>query len=189
MPTNRLANENDVKLLGFINQGHVCWQSERFRSSMKHMKFSLKFMLVGLTICAVALAIFAPILRRTRTVTTIEANAVQSINQSEWCLVTIHEYGFPEGTAFVLSIHVQCPQPDSELLRIAPLLAKLRRVDCYAPGTRLTDVGLRELHSVTTLQELLVDDTMVTSRGLQDLKKAVPGCRLVHKNRTWYSSD
>jgi len=109
---------------------------------------------------------------------------VNSFANTYW--VAAHEYGFPEGTSFVVNFSVRCPDPDAELKRLAPHLSKFRRVDIYAAGTEVSDNGLRELHGVTVLNELLVDNTKVTSEGLELLESHLGNCRVVHTIRNWY---
>ena len=111
------------------------------------------------------------------------------INTSEWCFVDVHQYGFPEGTAFVLSVHVRCPDPDAELRGLAQHLNDLRRVDIYAAGTHLTDDGLLALHSVATLRDLLVDDTSVSDAGIRLLQRQENNCKVVHTTRNWYPPE
>ena len=153
------------------------------------IRFSLRRLLLVVLAIGLALAITVPLVHRSRPITQTETHAMKRINVSEWCFVDAHQYGFPEGTAFVLSVHVRCPDPDAELRGLAQHLNDLRRVDIYAAGTHLTDHGLLALHSVTTLRELLVDDTDVTVAGIQLLKRQENNCKVVHTSRSWYPPD
>ena len=153
------------------------------------IRFSLRRLLLVVLAIGLALAITVPLVHRSQPITQTETHAMTRINASEWCFVDAHQYGFPEGTAFVLSVHVRCPDPDAEFSGLAQHLNDLRRVDIYATGTHLTDDGLLALHGVATLRELLVDDTNVTDAGIQLLKRQENTCKVVHTSRNWYPPD
>ena len=154
------------------------------------IRFSIRHLLILFLAVSVLLAFTIPILQRSRPVTKIEHDALARINESsEGSFMLVHEYGFPEGTAFVLCMMVDCPDPDGELRRIAPHLKDLRRVDIQAAGTLLSDNGLLALHTVTSLNELLVDRTQVTDEGIQSLSRQHNNCNVVHRARNWYPPD
>jgi hypothetical protein len=145
--------------------------------------------MISVAVVSIALAIIVPILRQSRGITSEEFDVIHQVNKSSCVRLAAHEYGKLEGTAFVLSIDVNCPNPDAELRKFSPLLNKLRRVDIYAAGTQLTNKGIAELHSVQSLCELLVKDTQVSDEAIRDLHQHVPGCKLVHTTRSWYPTN
>jgi hypothetical protein len=44
--------------------------------------------------------------------------------------------------------------------------------------TSITDAGLQHLKSLTALQHLSLDDTKTTKAAVDDLAKALPGCKI-----------
>jgi hypothetical protein len=60
-----------------------------------------------------------------------------------------------------------------------PVIAKLTQVQyLYLDGTRITDAGLTQLHGATALREIGLTQTEVTAKGIEDLKAALPNCRV-----------
>jgi hypothetical protein len=53
----------------------------------------------------------------------------------------------------------------------------LRRLDLN--GTKVTDAGLKELAGLKNLKLLFLFDAPVTPAGIAELKKALPGCKIV----------
>jgi hypothetical protein len=43
-------------------------------------------------------------------------------------------------------------------------------------GANITDMGLKELAGLKSLQALYLNRTQVTDAGLKELRKALPGC-------------
>jgi hypothetical protein len=46
--------------------------------------------------------------------------------------------------------------------------------------TQVSDAGLAHLRGLTELQTLDLGTTRVTAEGVKDLRKALPGCRIVN---------
>jgi hypothetical protein len=47
-------------------------------------------------------------------------------------------------------------------------------------GTDVTDAGLAHLEKLTDLKSLFLDNTNVTSEGVEKLQRALPNCQINH---------
>jgi len=151
-------------------------------------RFTIRNLLVAVLGLAVVFAVISPVLSRSKPLTSIEREIVDSINsRDKMCYLAVREHGFPHGTFFVLSVHVRCDDPDALIKTIARELDSLRRVDIHAAGTNLTDVGIAELKNVHSLRSLLVDETHVTESAIIDLKKHSRSVRVVHDLSNWHN--
>jgi hypothetical protein len=45
-------------------------------------------------------------------------------------------------------------------------------------GTTIGDAGLRQLHGLSALSDLDIEGTQVTQAGIDDLRAALPQCRI-----------
>ena len=146
-----------------------------------HWKFTNRHLFIVVALFAILTWFFANGLTRSAPISEAEQKIVDEILQNnEFCFLQAHEYGFPEGTSFVLSIHVRCPDTDALLESLCSQLANLRRVDIYAAGTNLTDDGLRSLRRLKCLRELMVDNTKCTPHGIMTLRIASSRVKIVH---------
>jgi hypothetical protein len=58
-------------------------------------------------------------------------------------------------------------------------LAKLQKLEwLYLYGTKITDVGLKDVAKLQQLAELHLRDTKVTEAGVAELQKALPKCAI-----------
>jgi hypothetical protein len=49
-------------------------------------------------------------------------------------------------------------------------------VNAYLAGTNVTDKSLEYLKALTQLEQLSLENTKVTDKGLEELQKALPHC-------------
>jgi Leucine Rich repeat len=90
--------------------------------------------------------------------------------------VTGAGFADPQGLAQLIWLDLQWTGVSDANLVYLRGLPRLESLSLYNTG--VTDAGLAHLHGLTHLKELHLEDTKVTATGVEELKKALPSCRI-----------
>lgn len=157
------------------------------RSRRRWFQFSIRMLLVVVTLLCVALSMWVvPAERQRRAVEAFEKlgghvfyvgeqTASDSIPKS---LLTLRRWLPRVYFNEVIEVHlIHCIEvTDDDLVHLRELTGLQ---ELWLPNTSVTDAGLDHLQGLTGLQYLHLGGTQITDAGAAELRKALPNCEIV----------